>query len=416
MRCEARCGRRGPIIPGMRNLLRASRRRWLQGVGLGSLAQALPAAPESRTSVYRRLGLRPVINFRGTYTTIGASKQWPELFEAQAEAAREYVVLEELQEAIGERLAKLTGTEGAMVSTGAAGAIAIGTYACIAGDDTERIKRLPDLSGMKNEVVIQKVHRISYDHAVRGAGVKIVEVETLDELKNAINERTAMVYFLPGNTNDRTWGDDWIRLADVLRVTKPAGVPVLADCANVLPPWDNIPKIAKTGIDLLAISGGKHMRGPQCSGILAGRKDLLRAAWLNSNPHSDSNGRPMKVGREEMVALWLACEKYASLDFRAVDKQCERQAKDLAETLEGIPGVRTEKPPFERMRRVHRVTALWDEQAKGLTAAEVEQRLMDGDPRVAVTRPGPGSVQFTVFMNEPEDVEAAARRMREVLG
>lgn len=395
----------------------ASRRRWLQRMGLGSLTPLLPAAAQTapKPTVYQRLGLKPVVNFRGTYTTLGASKQWPELFEAQAEAAREYVVLEELQEAIGERLSVLTGAEGAMVSTGAAGAIAIGTYACIAGKDPARIKQLPDLTGLKDEVVIQKVHRISYDHAVRGAGVKIVEVETIEQLERAVGPRTAMMYFLAGNTNDRAWGDDWIRLEEALKITKPAGVPVLVDCANVLPPWDNIPKLARTGVDLLAISGGKHMRAPQCSGILAGRKDLLRAAWLNSNPHSDSNGRPMKVGREEMVALWLACEKYASLDFDQLDKQYERQARTLQRELDKIPGVRTAKPPFERMRRVHRVTAAWDEEKLGVTARQAEERLMQGEPRIAVTRPADGGLQFTVFMNEPGEEQVAAARLREVL-
>lgn len=372
------------------------------------------ASAEREQSVYKRLGIKPVINFRGTHTTIGASKQWPELFEAQAEAAQDYVVLEELQDAIGQRLAKLTGSEAAMVSTGAAGSIAIGTYACIAGTDAEKIKRLPELTGMKDEVIIQKVHRISYDHAVRGAGVKLVEIETLEQLERAVNPSTAMMYFLPGNTDDRSWGDDWISLRDALKVLKPASVPVLADCANLLPPWDNIPRLAKSGVDMMAISGGKHMRGPQCSGILAGRKDLLRAAWLNSNPHSDSNGRPMKVGREEMVALWLACEKYAGLDFRREDKSSERQARALMRELRKIPGVRTKRPPFERMRRVHRVTATWNEVRMGVTAHQVEQKLMEGEPRIAVTRPDGGGVQFTVFMNEPGDTKIAARRMREI--
>ncbi len=365
--------------------------------------------------VYQKLGIEPVINFRGTYTTIGASKQWPELFEAQAEAARDYVVLEELQDAIGERLSRLAGTEATMVSTGAAGSIAIGTYACIAGDDSERIKRLPDLTGMKDEVIIQKVHRISYDHAVRGAGVKVVEVETLEQLERAVNPSTAMMYFLPGNTDDRTWGDDWIRIEDALRVLRPAGVPVLADCANILPPWDNIPELAATGVDLMAISGGKHMRGPQCSGILAGRKDLIHAAWLNSNPHSDSNGRPMKVGREEMVALWLACEKYADLDFKSIDKESERQARELRRGLNRLPGVDAASSPFERMRRVHRVRATWDEEEFGVTPREVEQQLMNGKPRIAVTRPREGGLLFTVFMNEPGDIQAAIRRVKEVL-
>lgn len=397
-----------------------TRRRWLQGAWMGSLGGLFPfsaaAAARPKATVYAQLGVRPVINFQGTFTTIGASKQWPELFRAQAEAAREYVVLEELQEAIGNRLARLTGTEAAMVSTGAAGAIAIGTYACIAGNDPEKIKRLPNLEGMKNEVIIQRVHRISYDHAVRGAGVKIVEVETLDDLKRAINQNTAVMYFLPGNTDDREWGDDWISLEATLKVTKPAGIPVLADCANLLPPWDNIPKLARSGVDLLAISGGKHMRGPQCSGILAGPKDLIWAAWLNSNPHADSNGRPMKVGREEMVALWLACEKYAALDFERIDRASERQAEHLARALEKIPGVQVSKAPFSRMRRVHRVVASWDEQAADLTAAQVRDQLMEGEPRIATGLANPQGVQFTVFMNESGEEKLAARRMREIFG
>ena len=134
---------------------------------------------------------------------------------------------------------------------------------------------------------------------------------------------------------------------------------MLADCANILPPWKNIPDLARSGVDLMAISGGKHNRGPQCSGILAGRKDLVRAAWLNSNPHSDSNGRPMKVGREEMVALWLACEKYAALDFRKIDRRSESQARRLAAGIRKIRSLRTSRPPFERMRRVHRVDVNW---------------------------------------------------------
>lgn len=397
--------------------MHTTRRLWLQGGWLSSLGGLTPlSAPGAQASpnIYRRLGLRPVLNFQGTVTTIGASKQWPECFEAQAQAASEYVVLEELQLAIGERLAKLTGTEDAMVSTGAAGAIAIGTYACIAGDDPAKIKRLPNLDGMKNEVIIQKVHRISYDHAVRGAGVKVVEVQTLDGLKRAINDQTAMMYFLPGNTDDRSWGRDWIPLEEALKVTKPAGVPVLADCANLLPPWDNIPRLAKSGVDLMAISGGKHMRGPQCSGILAGPRHVIRAAWLNSNPHADSNGRPMKVGREEMVALWLACEKYATLDFRRIDRESQRQAMRLARRLRRISGLEVRRAEFSRMRRVHRVIASWDEQSKGLSAQEVNHQLMQGEPRIAAGLASPQGIQFTVFMNEPGEEELVVRRMIEI--
>ncbi len=393
-----------------------SRRSWLQGGWLASVSGLFPAlapAAPSKPTVYDRLGLRPVVNFKGTMTTLGASKQWQECFEAQAEAAREFIVLEELQEAIGERLAKLCNTEAAMVSTGAAGAIAIGTYACVAGDNPKHIRQVPDLTGMKNEVIIQKVHRISYDHAVRGAGVKIVEVETADALRNAINDRTAMIYCLPGNNDDREWGD-WVRLPEMVAIAKPKGVPILADCANCLPPWDNIPKIAATGIDLLCMSGGKHMRGPQSAGILAGRKDLVRKAALNTNPHSDSQGRPMKVGREDMVALWTACEKYAKLDFAAINRQNEKQADYFVKSLSKIKGVRTEKLPSELIRKMHRVGVSWDETKLGLTKKQVEARLMDGDPRIAVAGGYGHHIVLCCFMNEPGEEEIVVDRLKKI--
>ena len=394
-----------------------SRRHLLQGGWLASLAGLVPgfasAAPSKKPTVYEKLGLRPVINFRGTMTTLGASKQWQECFEAQAEAAREFIVLEELQEAIGERLAKLCGTEYAMVSTGAAGAIAIGTYACVAGDDPKKIRQLPNLQGMKDEVIIQKVHRISYDHAVRGAGVKIIEVETADEMRAAINPQTAMIYCLPGNNDDNEWGD-WVTLPEMVAIAKPAGVPILADCANCLPPWGNIPKIAATGIDLLAMSGGKHMRGPQSAGILAGRKDLVLKAGLNTNPHSDSQGRPMKVGREDMVALWTACEKYASLDFEALNKQNAKQADHLVKSFSKIQGLRVEKLPSERIRKMHRLGVSWDEAKLGLTKKQVEQELLNGDPRIAVAGGYGHQLVFCCFMNEPGEEEIVVDRMRRI--
>ena len=395
-----------------------TRRRWLKSGWLASLLGFSGCAPEPATqaagpTVYERLGLRPILNFRGTHTTLGASKQWQECFQAQAEAAREYIVLAELQDAIGERLAKLCGTESAMVSTGTAGALAIGTYACVAGDDPVKIRQIPNLEGMKDEVIIQTCHRISYDHAVRSAGVKVVEVVTLDDLKAAVNEKTALVYFLPGNNDDYDWGD-WIRIDDVLKVTKPAGIPVIADCANILPPWKNIPEFAASGCDLLAISGGKHMSGPQSTGILAGSKDLIEKAKLNSNPYSDSQGRPMKVDREGMVALWTACEIYAKLDFEKLDAECDRQAQWLKGELEKIPALRVEMLRNENMRKVHRIGVWWDAAKVGKDARAIEKELMDGEPRIAVAGAPDGGLAFCVFMNEAGEEEVVAKRMREL--
>jgi L-seryl-tRNA(Ser) seleniumtransferase len=387
-----------------------TRRLLLQAAALLPFSKA--RAARKAGSVYAQLGIRPVINMAGTQTIYGASKIWDELHEPMAEASREYVVLAELQEKVGERLARLTNCESAMVTTGAAGAICLGTCACLTGDDVAKVRRLPDLAGMKTEVVIQKRHRNGYDHAVRSSGVRIVEVETLEQLEKACGPQTAMMYFLGGTSHDYA-EPPAIPIEQWLAVTKKAGVPMLVDAANMLPPWGNIPKLGDLGVDLIAISGGKHMRGPQCSGILAGRKDLIRAAALNSSPNSDSLGRPMKAGREEVVGCWLACEKYAKLDFDAVDRESARQADYLIDQLQKIRGVTAEKTPFDRTRRVHRVKVSWDESKLGINARKVMQELRDGEPRIVVLRANPG-IEFTVFMNEPGDEKVAARRMREI--
>ena len=394
-------------------------RRWLlKGISLGSLSGALsplvPALTARRVpSTYERLGIRPVINFVGTHTTIGASKMWDDLHEAASQASREYVVLEELKDKIGERLSELIGCEDALVTTGAAGAISLGTCAALTGTETQKIRRLPDLTGMKTEVVIQKVHRNGYDHAVRNAGVRIVEVESEQALITAIHDQTAMMYVLGGTSHDWEW-ETPVSLERCLEICHRAGVPLMVDAANMLPPWENIRRLARMGVDLICISGGKHMRGPQCSGILAGRRDLIQAAWLNSSPHSDSLGRPMKVGREEMVAAWLTAEKYSRLDFDAIDRQCVKQAEYLERELSSVAGLKVERTPVDRTRNIRRVMVRWDEQALGITTADVTRLLMDGTPRIAVGRLRQQGIELTVFMNEPGDEKAAVKRLKEI--
>lgn len=394
-----------------------SRRTFLSGSAWSWATRWLPfgAAPAlaKTRNPYEELGIQPIVNFRGTHTTIGASKQWPELHAAMSEAAQHFVSLDELQDKVGERLSKLIGSESAMVTTGCAGAIAVGTCACVAGTDSAAIRRLPDLRGLKSEVIILKLHRNGYDHAVRGVGVRIVEVENAEQLRNAINANTAMMYFLGGTSGDHAWPES-MSYEEALRILKPAGVPLLVDAANMLPPWNNIRKLAAAQVDLIATSGGKHMRGPQCSGILAGRKDLVAAARMNTNPHSDSFGRPMKVGREEMIGIWLAAEKYAALDFEALDKQCLAQAEYLRKEFGKIAGIRTSFTPFDRTRKVRRVAVEWDEAKLGITAKECEQQLMSGSPRIAVLRHQPQGLVFTVFMNDAGDEKIAARRMAEI--
>jgi len=374
------------------------------------LPRLFAAAPPR--DLYRELGVRPVINCKGAYTMIGASKQWPELHAAMAEASRQFVYLEELQENIGERLAKLVGSEAAMVTSGAAGAITLGACACLTGLDEEKVRRLPDLAGMKNEVIIQKGHRNAFDHAVRNTGVRLVEVEGPQELAERAGPQTAMLYFLGGTGH----GDEQtsVSIEDCLEAGRRAGFPVMVDAANLIPPWANVRKLAAMGVDLIAISGGKHMRGPQCSGILAGRKDLIRAALLNSSPNEDALGRPMKVGREEMIGVWLATEKYSRLDFPAIERQTFQQAEYLVRELNKIDGIEAGYAPYESFRRIHRVVAQWDEGRLGITTDQCEQQLLGGEPRIAALRHQPQGMKFAMFLGEPGDEKVVARRMREI--
>lgn len=383
-------------------------RRWFFPV-----VSAMGFAAGKPRSVYSDLGIRPILNFQGPVTTIGASKMWPEIQSVMADAAKEFAVLEEVKDAVGDRLAKLCGTEDALVTSGTCGAISLGTYGCLTGPDTAKVRRLPDLTGMKTEVVIQKPHRNGYDHAVRSAGVRIVEVDSRESFINALGPQTAMVYYLGGSRGDWAW-ETPVPLSECVALGKKAGVPVLIDAANLVPSWDNIPRVAATGVDLIAFSGGKHIRGPQSTGVLAGRKDLIQAAWLNSSPHSDSQGRAMKVNKEEMIGLLAAIERYAKIDFVALDREYERQAEYLMTELRKA-GLQVEKARFERGRRVHRVIATWDEGKRGVTTAEAEKKLREGEPRIAALRGPEGrGLEFTFLMNDPGEEKVVARRMREI--
>jgi len=390
-----------------------NRRNLLRGVGLGSLSGFWPlsklAAARPVASVYQQLGIRPVINCMGAWTVIGASRQWPELHAPMAEASSQFVFLEELQEKIGARLSKLIGSEAAMVTTGAAGAITLGTCASLTGPDPERIRRLPDLAGMKSEVLIHKSHRNNFDHAVRNTGVKLIEIESKEQLLNAISGRTAMLYFLGAPSQERV-----VPLEECIAAGKKAGFPILVDGANLLPTWDNIQKLTPMGVDLIAISGGKHMRGPQCSGILAGRKDLIQAALLNASPHEDALGRPMKVGREEMIGVWLAAEKYSKLDFEAFNRQCVDQCEYLIRELKKIRGLELGYTPDVKSHRVQRVLVQWDEQKMRLTTDEFERKLLDGEPRIAALRHQTQGMTFVFFLGEPGDEKLVARRLKEI--
>jgi uncharacterized pyridoxal phosphate-dependent enzyme len=391
----------------------STRRTILQTLGISMWGGAAGKSATLPTQgVLKELGIRPVINCRGTHTVIGASKEWPELHDAMREASKHFIVVDELQDKVGERLSKLMGTEAAMVTTGAAGAIQLGTCAALTGGAPDKARQLPDLTGMKSEVIIQKVHRNGYDHAVRNTGATIIDVENREQFENAISERTAMMYYLGGTSGDSET-ETPVPLEQCLEISRKAGFPVMVDAANMLPPWGNLQKLAALKTDMICVSGGKHMRGPQCSGILAGRADLVKAARRNASPFSDTLGRPLKVGREEIVGIWIAAEKYSKLDFDALDRENQAQAEYLAREFKKILGLQVSFAPHDRTRRVHRLIVDWNEESMRMTRDEMERQLMEGEPRIAVLRQKK-ALLFTMFMNDPGDEKIVARRVREI--
>src|SRR6185295_4062433 len=275
----------------------------------------------------------------------------------------------------GQKIAALLGCEAALVTAGAASALTLGTAACVAGRDPEKIKRLPDTTGLKNEVIIPKEHRNGYDHAVRNVGVRLVEVQTAADVDRLAGERTAMMlYFNHHGPEGKIAVDEFAALA------KKHGVPSLIDAAADIPPVENYSRFLKMGYDLAAFSGGKVLRGPQCSGFLLGRKDLVEAAAANNNPQTDSVGRTSKVGKEEIVGLWAALEYFVKQDPAAMWKEWERRCATIAAQAASVAGVKAETFIPSPANAVPHLKVSWDAAAVGLTPGDAVRKLREGDP------------------------------------
>ena len=399
-----------------------SRRKFVNAVSLFSAtaamsrwttkAHAAVKGLQSQSRIYTRLGIRPLINAAGTYTTLSACTMPREVVAAMEEAAQLHVAIPELHAAVGKRIAELVGAEAALVTSGAACALTLATAACVAGKDGEKIRRIPDTAGMKEEVVIQKTHRFGYDHAIRAVGVRLREVETRAQMEGAINEKTAMMFFL--NYADP---QGQVKRQEFVEIAKKAGIPTLIDSAADVPPPGRLSEYLKMGFDLVAFSGGKGLRGPQCSGLLMGRKDLVEAAFLNGSPHSDTVGRIAKVGKEEIVGLWTAVELYLKRDHKAEWREWEARIREIARVLEGLRGVKTEPFVPEIANESPHLRVSWDEAVIPARNEQLTKILRDGEPRIEV-RPGAGDkpiVEIAVWMLKPGEHRIVARRLRESL-
>ena len=346
------------------------------------------------SDLYESIGVRPVINATGPITRYGGSIILPEVREAMVQASKRYVEIDELMEAVGKRLAEITGAEAAMVTSGCAAALTHATSACIAGGNPERIRRLPSQAGLKDEVVAPVTSRNGYDHAIRMLGVKMIEVANEKELRDAIGPRTAMVSVLARAADQSTT----LGLSQISRVAREYGVPVLVDAAAEDLTIPNVH--LERGADLLAYSGGKALHGPQSTGLLIGRKDLIQAARLNSAPHG-SFGRPMKVAKEDIMGLLAAVEMWPQRDHAAEWRTWQGWAEEISASVGRVPGVRTkvqrsqglpQSDPLTALKweRKPRVEIMWDSGQLGIGGEEVFKHLYNDNPRI-ILRSGTGT-------------------------
>lgn len=347
---------------------------------IAAFGRRIAAAPLELTArLYQSIGVKPVINSRGTFTIITGSQTLPEVKKAMDEASRHFIHMDELMDGVGARLAEISGAEWGIVTSGCCAAISHLTCAAIAGTNPERMQQLPDLAGLKNEVIIPAYSRNVYDHAVRMVGVKIVEVKDPSELERAFTSRTAMVYILGGPGDDGPLGTRVIA-----PIAKRHNVPVLVDAAaEILTLKPNVH--LERGATAVAYSGGKCIRGPQAAGLVLGEKEWLQAAWLNSAPHH-AFGRAMKAGKEEIMGMLAAVEAWTKRDHQAEWKEWEARLDHIASGVQQVPGVAAKitQPSADLSNRSPRLTISWDSSKINITGPELAKTLLDTEPRIVV--------------------------------
>lgn len=389
---------------------RISRRTIFQTAAASALlpANAAPPPTSMKENVYTRLGVSPFINCTATYTINGGTPMLPEVKQAMEEASNWAVNLDELMEKAGARVAQLLGGEAAIITAGCAAALCHATAASIAGADPEKMKRLPDSTGMRNEVLIARQSRNDYDHAYRTAGGKLVEFDTPEEFHAALGHRTALVVVL-GSTE----ASGKLRLEQIVEAAHKAGVPVIVDAAAELPTKPN-PFLSR-GADLVAYSGGKILRGPQSAGVLMGRKDLVKAAWVNGAPHH-GYGRAMKVSKEEIVGLVTALESFTTTrDLKAEYRVWEGWYQEISSVLAKIDGLKTKILPPAGASPFPVLQVAWDPNKIDIVGEQVHEQLLNGEPRIMSHAEGDNtSFVIRAVTMRPEHTPLVARRLFEV--
>jgi L-seryl-tRNA(Ser) seleniumtransferase len=397
--------------------VKTTRRRFVQGLGAiapVSLldARLLAAAEAASRDYFAELGLEPFVNAIGPYSSLGGAEMWPEVIRAMDYAATHKARMSELHDAVGRRIAGITGADAAMVTAGATCAMMLGVAACMAGDDQEKIERLPGTEGMPSEIIMLSPQRYLYDRSLRAPGATLTFVDTAADVRAAIGPQTAMLFFLQNRQDDLEIG-----MHEFLAIGKEHGIPVMCDAATTVPPVSRMRDTIEAGFDLVCYSGGKGLRGPYSAGLLLGRPDLIRAARLNGSPHHRSFGRSMKVSAEEYLGMMVAVEKSFGIDEGAEYQRQLEIIQSLGRRLETIPGVTvtTDEPDYEA--REPYIAVEWDAARYPIEPAEVKQALRDGDPCVEIRALflSGGRIEMTAVMLKPGEDAIVAARFKDVL-
>src|SRR4051812_41666988 len=361
-------------------------------------------------NVYEELGIPTLINCEGTMTVLGGSLPHPELEAVMFQAGHHFVSIPDLEVVAGKRIAqmlKLPEGYTALVTSGAAAAIQSGLAGILTGNNETFIRQIPDLTGMKSEVIIQKSHRNPFDHQLRTTGVKLIEIETLEQLRSAINERTAMMHFSNfANDSGQIKVDEWAKLANQYKV------PCMNDAAADTPPVSHLWDYTHMGYDLVTFSGGKAIRGPQCAGLLIGRSEFVANALLNNSPHEDTIGRSQKVGKEEIIGMIKALELFLNEDHDALSREWQNRLDGISGQLKKVPGVKTSFFVPAIANHVPHMAIEWDSNRIRLTPQEASKLLRSGNPAIVIgSGEGQPGLAMTAFMLQRGESEIVAEQL-----
>jgi uncharacterized pyridoxal phosphate-dependent enzyme len=394
-------------------------------VGSGVPFQSLVAAPAAKAGrdLIKELGLRTFINAAGTYTTHTASLMHEDTVAAINAASRQFVMINEVQDKVGAKIAELCHAEAAMVSAGCWSALVLGTAGVLTGTDRQKIAKLPDVSGFdKNEVIVQRGQNVGYIHALTNTGIIPVIVDTIEETEKAINSKTALMYFLneaqhsPNGT--RTAPIPAIKQEDFLAIAKKHNIPTIIDIAADVPPVENLWKYNDMGFSLVCVSGGKGLRGPQSAGILMGKKDLIAAARRNAPPDGNNIGRGMKVNKEEILGMYAAVDAFVKRDHDKVWKMWEEQVATIENAAKKVKGVITEVVVPEIANHTPALRIAWDPALIKATVQEIKSNLAKGNPSIEMMTgnvQGKQALSITVWMMIPGEEKIVAKRIQEEL-